>query len=274
MVVRFNLKHAMDERFVNDILTVGCSGKGLREAARQNRGVVRISDLGPLGGVGMGGSNHGEKRKRTGLPVDRPTRVKNLVPAVFGIGLRKHQQFDIGRVTAQRHERPRQVLNLILRERQSKAFIGSRQFDQCLIGIGGGGNGHRLHGFAGQFIKYARSLGRAGPNLLGHPIMQRANNLLNDLLAMVLAQSPCKQPNIETDAVFEAALNAQDAGQTAVSGDIRGFARPWRNGALARTDPQRGTPRALRVGRFPSQHHRSTRVSPVGRLQGIGKQTA
>jgi hypothetical protein len=36
------------------------------------------------------------------VPVDGPAGVEDLVPAMLGIGLREHHQFDVGRVPTER----------------------------------------------------------------------------------------------------------------------------------------------------------------------------
>ena len=59
--------------------------------------------------------------------VNSPIRIENLVAAVLGIGLGKHHQFRIGRVTPQRNKLLHQVFNLIRSQRQPQLTIGGFQ---------------------------------------------------------------------------------------------------------------------------------------------------
>ena len=49
----------------------------------------------------MGVTNHSEQGFALALPIDIPTRIEYLMPAVFRVSLRKHHQFNISRVSFQ-----------------------------------------------------------------------------------------------------------------------------------------------------------------------------
>src|SRR3546814_4449868 len=84
----------------------------------------------------MGVLDHLEQRLRRAvalhvLPVDGPRRVEDLVPAVLGVGLREHHQFDVAGVAAELAEAFAQVFDLVLRERQAEACVGFLQAGEC-----------------------------------------------------------------------------------------------------------------------------------------------
>ena len=53
--------------------------------------------------------------------------VEDLVPAVLGVGLREHHQFDVGRVAAEFAVALAQVVDLVLGQRQAEARVGRFQ---------------------------------------------------------------------------------------------------------------------------------------------------
>ena len=67
-------------------------------AARHDRGVVRVGGEHAVGGLFRRVANHREERNVLLFAVDRPVRIEDLVPAMFGIGLGEHHQLDVGRI--------------------------------------------------------------------------------------------------------------------------------------------------------------------------------
>ena len=61
------------------------------------------------------------------MAVDVPAGVEHLVPAVFGIGLREHHQFRIGRVALELVVAVDQVIDFIRCQRQAQTLIGGIQ---------------------------------------------------------------------------------------------------------------------------------------------------
>ncbi len=70
-------------------------------------------------------ADHAEQRLCFSLAVHYPLRVENLVAAMFGIGLRKHHQFDVGRIARHAPEILQQIVDLVVRQRQSHVQIGA-----------------------------------------------------------------------------------------------------------------------------------------------------
>lgn len=71
--------------------------------------------------------DHRKKRMRLRLAIDDPVCVENLVPTVFGIGLGKHHQLDIGRVALYLREILEQIVDLICRQRKPHSLVGINQ---------------------------------------------------------------------------------------------------------------------------------------------------
>jgi hypothetical protein len=70
-------------------------------------GLVRLAD-------------HAEQGLVLLLAVDHPGGVEDLVAAVFGIGLREHHQFDVGRIAAGLGKDVEQVIDFVVRQRQAE----------------------------------------------------------------------------------------------------------------------------------------------------------
>ena len=66
--------------------------------ALNDRSIVRVRHHRSFGMRRMRMPDHAEQRFWLLLAVDYPLGVENLVPAVFGISLGKHHQFDVGRI--------------------------------------------------------------------------------------------------------------------------------------------------------------------------------
>ena len=62
-----------------------------------------------------------------GVAVDDELRIEDLVAAMLGVRLRKHHQFDVGRIASQLAKRPHQIVDLIARQRQPPFSVGARQ---------------------------------------------------------------------------------------------------------------------------------------------------
>ena len=69
-------------------------------------------------------TNHLEKRLFFIFSVNRELGVENLMAAVLGIGLRKHHQFHICRISALRLKSFDKVIDFILGKRQAHLNIG------------------------------------------------------------------------------------------------------------------------------------------------------
>ena len=78
-------------------------------------------------------ADHGEQRAVLRLAIDGPVRIEDLVPAMLTVGLREHHQLDIGGIAARAAEGSIQIVDLVIRERESKLDIG---IQQCLTTTG------------------------------------------------------------------------------------------------------------------------------------------
>ena len=78
----------------------------------------------------VGVLDHLEQRIWLFTAIHGPAGIEDLVPAVFGIGLREHHQFDIGRITAELAVALPQVLDLVGGQRQAQALVGLFQLVQ------------------------------------------------------------------------------------------------------------------------------------------------
>src|SRR5690606_17164370 len=58
------------------------------------------------------------------LAVNIPAGVENLVPAMLGVGLGEHHQFDVAGVAPQVGEACYQIVDLVIGERQAQLDVG------------------------------------------------------------------------------------------------------------------------------------------------------
>ena len=57
------------------------------------------------------------------LSADFPTRVKNFMPAMLGVGLGEHHQFDVVWVAPQFCKLLAQIIDLVFGQRKAQRFI-------------------------------------------------------------------------------------------------------------------------------------------------------
>ena len=150
----------------------------------------------------VGIADHPEQAQILRFAIDGPVRVENLVAAVLGVGLGKHHQFRIGRVTPQRNELFHQVFNFIRRQRQAQLTIGRFQRPTATA--------ENIHG--GQFTGLV--MGKQGLGIiqlrqhhLDHPVVQGAG------------QSVAITASVQ--AIFNPALNPLHLGEAGVMTNIR-----------------------------------------------------
>ncbi len=204
---------------------------GIREeasAARalDHRGVVLVGGQDALRGVVVGVADHAEQAFGLRLAVDDPVGVEDLVAAVLGVRLREHHQFDVARIAVEVLEVLDQVVDLVVRQRQAPVVVGLFQRGAAAVehvhhaqrlGLGAAEQDHR--------IVQGRDHG------LGHAIVQ------HDLDRFALAGGQ-QLAVTGLQRVDDAALDAMDAGQAAVVGDVGRLRGPRRNGAGAGDDDQ------------------------------------
>ena len=77
-------------------------------------GIVGVRNYRALGLQAVGITYHAKQAQILCLTVNRPLRIKNFVPAMFTIGLRKHEQLDIARVALNLAKGLKQIVNFIV----------------------------------------------------------------------------------------------------------------------------------------------------------------
>lgn len=188
------------------------------DMADDDRGVVLVCGQHAFAVHLVGVLDHAEQALVLGLPVDVPTGIEDLVPAMLGVGLGEHHQLDVVRVAPQFAEALQQVVDLVLGQ-------GQAQLDVGLLQRGATAAKH-VDGGERAGLRMAEQLGgafQAVQHQLGHAVMQAGG----DLLGVALGQ-------FALHIVGNAALQPVDLRQAAVAGDVGGLARPRRDGAEAR----------------------------------------
>ena len=152
------------------------------------------------------------------LAVDIPGGVKDFVAAVLRVGLRKHHQLNVAGVTLQRGEAIYQIIDFVIRQRQTQAVVGlcqssaaARQHINPLEGLGLGVG------------KQAGSGIQIGQSHFSHAVMQLSYQL-RTLRGIELA----------ADVIGDATFQPGNLTQATVAGDVGRFARPGRDGAKTR----------------------------------------
>ena len=190
---------------------VGAGVIGAQMAGRvafDHRGIVFVGAQRELRCEFVRVADHAEQAVRHVLAVDAVRGVENLMPAVFGIGLREHHQFGIGRIAAERAVAFLQVRHFILAQRQTEFGIGLRQL----------GDGHTLQRAAGRGGEQRAGLIKAGAHALGHRIGQQFIDVAPQRIAF---RRHAQQ--IQTQTAFGAAHRQAGALQ-----NFGGLARPRR----------------------------------------------
>ena len=118
VVVRLDLAQQVDLLVALDVAAgARVSKEAATGVAGEHRGVVLVGgeDSGPVPLVRV--ADHLEQRAVARGAVDFPRGVKNLVPAVLGVGLREHHQLYVVRVTPEFGEGPGEIVDLVLSQR-------------------------------------------------------------------------------------------------------------------------------------------------------------
>ena len=128
VVVSFHFHQDVDRFRVIAVLAIGGIGKEAPGGkTRHHRRIVPVGGQHVIGVAFVGVADHREQRAILCLAVDDPIRVKNFVPAVLGVRLREHHQFHIGRIAFQPSEAVQQIIDFVIRQRQSQFAIGDGQ---------------------------------------------------------------------------------------------------------------------------------------------------
>ena len=122
--MRLDLGDDVRQFLVVEIFAMCIRIETLRHRSFDDGRIVRIGDDSPLRMCFVCFADHAEQRLATRLAVDGPGGVEYLVPAMFGIGLGEHHQFDIGGIAAEPAEVVGDVIDFVFRKRQAEADVG------------------------------------------------------------------------------------------------------------------------------------------------------
>ena len=230
MVMRFNLKDRMR--------TLGLHFKGRAERIRIARARIEALNVtafkdGRVVGIGRNGelrsclvrsTDHAEKRFSLLFSVNRPFGVEDLVAAVFRIGLRKHHQFNVSRITLKFFEGVCQVGDFIVGKRQSHVRIG---FFKRLTALSQ--KRHRFHRTPLQIYKEVLNRKIRRHRGFRHAVVKERGKCTLLIFRKHRAR-------FHLHGKERAAFNAKHAGDAAVADDIRCLRSPGRNRAEAGND--------------------------------------
>ena len=223
MVVGFHLHQDVD-RFPGCAIDLAVR-RGEEPPGRRpfdDRRVVAVGREHLVAGLLEGVLDHLEQRVGLGFAVDHPIGVEDLVAAVFGVGLGKHHQLDVGRVAPQRPEGLDQIVDLVVGECQSQLGVGAGQRRPATV--------KHVHRRQRRRLVVREQLGRVArveQHGLDHAVMQARDHGLVGLGA---------GRALQRHAVGDTSLDARDLSQPAVVGDIRGLGGPGRDRADAGDD--------------------------------------
>ena len=169
-------------------------------------------------------TDHAEKRFSLLFSVNRPFGVENLVAAVFRIGLRKHHQFNVSRITLKLFEGVCQVGDFIVGKRQSHVRIG---FFKRLTALSQ--KRHRFHRTTLQIYKEVLNRKIRRHRGFRHAVVKQRGKCTLLIFRKHRAR-------FHLHGKERAAFNAEHAGDAAVADDIRCLRSPGRNRAEAGND--------------------------------------
>ncbi|EXI73018.1 MAG: hypothetical protein AW07_02950 [Candidatus Accumulibacter sp. SK-11] len=235
MVVRFDLGEDVHLLFAVAVKTVGVGLQALHCRAFDDRRVVGIGDDRTLRMPAMRLADHSEQRLVARLAVDGPQGVEDLVPAMLGVRLREHHQFDVARIALRAAKEIDEVIDLVVGQGEPEQGV---RLDQ-----GSAASGEQIDAaqrLRREVAKQLASLCEVRQHGLQHAVMKHGGD--DRPLGRRQGVPPAGQ------AVGDATLDARDPLQTAVVRDVGGFRRPRRDRADAWRDQEEITLRLV-VGR-------------------------
>ena len=191
-------------------------------AAMHHRGVVAVSHHRALWRSGLGVSDHAEHRMRLFHSVDGEAGVEDLVPAVLGVGLRKHHQLHIRGVALQAREGVHQVVNLVVGQREAEVTVGLHQRLPALAQ-----QVHVRHGHARMRVKQSARRLSGARHALGHAVVQQRGQGAHHVVGQ--RRRPTQQALEQAAGALQAELGDTLHAlhwQCAVAGDVGGLAGP------------------------------------------------
>ena len=213
---------------------------GLREPppalpALDDRGIVAVGREYPGGIAAMRVADHVEQRLLAAAPVDDPLSVENLVPAVLGVRLREHHQLDVGRVAAESRKGLGQVVDLVGGEREPEFGIGLLERRAAPVA-----ERHARQRLRRRVLEQQPCVCGVAQHALRHAVVQDPGQRLPVRIRRAVR---------ELEVIGDAALDTSHDIEAAYVSDVRGLARPGRNGAEPGHDDQRLAARLFRRAR-------------------------
>jgi len=235
VVVRFDLGQDVREFIAVLVAATGARVEAADARTLDHRGIVGVGHHGAFGMRLVRFADHAEQGQRLILAIDSPARVEDFVPAMLGIGLGEHHEFDVGRIAAEPAEVLHEVINLVLGQGQAEFAIGDDQR--------GASAAEQVD--AGQWLR--RDMMEQG--------LRRRDGIQHRLRHAVM--EPCRQRRLLSDFARHmkrrAALDAFHRSEAAVLRDVGGFRTPGRNRAEARRHQQQLARRRRRQRRGNAQ---------------------
>ena len=231
MIVGLDLRQDVGEFLAKPPLARRVRVEGIDHRPFDHRGIVGIGDHGAAGVGLVGLADHAEQGLVAWTGVDHPVGIEDLVPAMLGIGLGEHHQFDVGRVSPAGREVLGQIVDLVFRQGEAERGVGADQ---------------RIAATCGQIDGFER-LRRIVMEQTGG-VFERIEHRLGHAVVQKRGDSAAP-PGIETgtrhEAVGNAALDPEDLIESALMDDVGGLGRPRRDRSEARRHQQQGPDRHL-----------------------------
>jgi hypothetical protein len=173
--------------------------------------------------------DHREQRLRLALAVDDPVGIENLVATMLRVRLREHHQLDVGRVALQPREVRREVIDLVVGEREAETLV--RRDESSAI--------PRDRSQRPRLLVHEEpsSIVEREDRSFGHAVVQRRRDRAELLLRQLAASAHF---------VRNSALDALDRIQSTDVCDVSGLAGPGREGARPRNDDDQALGRERR----------------------------
>ncbi len=216
MVMRFDLHQYIElSGLVGIGVVLRAGGETLPRKAFDHGGIVVVGGQYAPAMPGMRVANHAEQRMILRVTVDGPARVKNLVPAMLGIGLGEHHQLDVAGITSEIGVGRGEVFDLVCRQGETQVDVGLQE-RACALPehIDFADRCRRLLG------KQRRAFFQRGKHAFDHAIVQQ------------LERYRVRAIDLEEDT----ALDTPDLSEATIVRDIGRLARPWRYRAGTRHD--------------------------------------
>ena len=205
MIVCLDLRQNVGELFAIGVGTITTRIKTSDRRALYHGRIVGVGHHRALRMRLVGFADHAEQGQGLRFPIHRPCGVEDLVPAMLGIGLGEHHEFDVGRIAPELAEVLDQIIDLVIRQRQAQFAVGG---DQCLAPAR-----QQIDGGQGLWCDVMEQ----GPrridrrqHRLGHAVVEACRQRQ---LSAVIGRRP-------GDMKGGATLDAPDAGKAAIARDV------------------------------------------------------